>query len=42
MADPIAHCPGHPGILCARDVEWGHPCDRDESGVYECEEFPDA
>ena len=32
---PEAYCAD--GQPCRREVEWGHPCDRDEIGQYECE-----
>ncbi len=31
----IARCPS--GKQCQRELEWGHPCDRDKDGNYECE-----
>ncbi len=33
--DPQGHCPD--GKPCKHEQEWGHPCDRDEHGHYECE-----
>lgn len=38
MADPYILCPGTQQP-CRREVEWGHPCDRDENGdrTTECE-----
>lgn len=34
----LARCPRGDGkVFCLRDAEWGHPCDRDEHGEYECE-----
>ncbi len=32
----LAYCPDSLR-RCRHDAEWGHPCDRDESGRYECE-----
>lgn len=31
-----AVCPGT-DLPCIHSLAWGHPCDRDEAGVYECE-----
>lgn len=30
------------GQLCRREAEYGHPCDRDESGQYDCERQREA
>lgn len=37
--DELAKCPGT-DLPCAREQEWGHPCDRDEHWVYEREANP--
>ena len=33
--EPQALCPDRQP--CRREDEWGHPCDRNEQGEYECE-----
>ena len=32
---PLARCPDGK-CACLQDAAWGHPCDRDEHGEYEC------